>query len=965
MKKILSVLLIAAVVVLASCGKRYSYESAPNDPLKARIYTLGNGLKVYLTVYKDAPRIQTFVVVRAGGKNDPAETTGLAHYLEHLLFKGTPSFGSSDYAKEKPLLDSIEALFERYRTKTDEAERKAIYRQIDEVSQEAAQYAIANEYDKLMAAIGATGTNAYTSEDATVYRDDIPANQVDSWAKIQAERFANPVIRLFHTELETVYEEKNRSLTHDGFRVFEALTAGLFAKHPYGTQTVIGTQEHLKNPSIANIKRYFSRYYVPNNMAICMSGDFDPDEAIATIDKYFGALPRGEDVQPLNIREEPIAAPIAKTIYGKDAANVVIGFRFDGATSDDALKLKLLNMVLTNGKAGLIDLNVKQTQRLLDAGTSPLANADYQVLYVYAVPKQGQSLNEAKDIMLEQLEKVKKGEFDDWLLPAVVNDFKLSEIRSLEDNEARAHAFVTAFINQEPWADCVAMLDRMAKITKAELVAFANEKLRDNYVIIYKQTGDDPGEKAIDKPAITPVPVNRDAESAFLAAIKSAQVKPIEPVFLDFKQDIKFLTAKSSIPVLYKKNVENDLFEINYVFDMGSDNDKELALAVSYLQYLGTATYTAGQLKQEFYKLGCNFAVSSATERVYVSLNGLAENMEASLKLFEHLLANAEVNREAYHNLATDILKGRGNAKLNHNANFQRLGSYGRFGAKSSTTNILSESRLKDIDPQLLVDKIRGLCAYKHKILYYGPLPEAQLLTLIGSEHHAPEALKDYPAAAEYAEQPTDQNRVLFAHYKAPQAYMSMIAKQGAYDKSKEPIVTMFNEYFGGGMNSIVFQEMREARALAYTATASYNTPSRLDRSCYMTAFVGTQTDKLKEAGATFQDILGNMPQSENGFAVAKENLLANIRTQRITKSDVLWSYLTAQRLGLDYDLRRDIFAQVPRFTLADVVKFQEENVKNLTYTFCVLGDEKAVDFNALSSFGQVTKLSQSDIFGY
>ena len=305
----LSCLSLFLALVMSSCSsqKKYSYETVPNDPLKARIYTLDNGLKVYLTVNKETPRIQTFIAVRVGGKNDPAETTGLAHYFEHLMFKGTDKYGTQDYAAEKPLLDQIEQQFEIYRQTTDEAERKAIYHTIDSLSYEASKYAIPNEYDKLMAAIGSSGSNAYTWYDQTVYQEDIPSNQIENWAKIQADRFENNVIRGFHTELEAVYEEKNMSLTRDNSKVQEAIFSSLFPKHPYGTQTVLGTQENLKNPSITNIKNYYKQWYVPNNMAICMSGDLDPDETIALIDKYFSGLKPNPELPKLNLpKEDPI-----------------------------------------------------------------------------------------------------------------------------------------------------------------------------------------------------------------------------------------------------------------------------------------------------------------------------------------------------------------------------------------------------------------------------------------------------------------------------------------------------------------------------------------------------------------------------------------------------------------------------------------------------------------------------------
>src|SRR5699024_10216918 len=156
---------------------------------------------------------------KAGSKTDPANHTVLAHYLEHMLFKGTDQFGSLDWDKEKSLLDEIEGLYEKYNSTTDEDERKAIYKEIEQVSGEAAKYAIGNEYDKMMSGMGAQGTNAFTSVEETVYTEDIPSNVIDKYLTVQSERFRHPVFRLFHTELEAVYEEKNRSLDSDGSKV--------------------------------------------------------------------------------------------------------------------------------------------------------------------------------------------------------------------------------------------------------------------------------------------------------------------------------------------------------------------------------------------------------------------------------------------------------------------------------------------------------------------------------------------------------------------------------------------------------------------------------------------------------------------------------------------------------------------------------------------------------------------------
>lgn len=965
-----SCLSLFLVLVFSSCSsqKKYSYETVPNDPLKARIYTLDNGLKVYLTVNKETPRIQTFIAVRVGGKNDPAETTGLAHYFEHLMFKGTNSYGTQNYEAEKPLLDQIEQQFEIYRKTTDEVQRKAIYHTIDSLSYEASKYAIPNEYDKLMAAIGANGTNAYTAYDQTVYVEDIPCNQIENWAKIQADRFENNVIRGFHTELETVYEEKNMSLTRDNRKVQEAIFSSLFPHHPYGTQTVLGTQEDLKNPSITNIKNYYKQWYVPNNMAICMSGDLDPDKTIAIIDEYFGQMKPNPELPKLNLpKEEPITEPIIREVLGPDAESVALAWRFPGASSKDFETLQVISQLLYNGKAGLIDLDLNQQQKVLSGYGYPMGLADYSMLILGGVPKQGQTLEEVQNLLLGELHKLRAGDFDEKMLQANINNFKLYQIQNMESNEGRADMFVNSFINGTSWEDEVTSIDRIAKLTKAEIVDFANKYLKnDNYAAIYKKQGKDPNEKKMTKPEITPIVSNRDTASTFLTEIQNSTVQPIEPVFLDFQKDLTQLKAKSDIPVLYKQNVTNDLFQLIYVFDMGNNQDKALGTAFNYLEYLGTSDMTPEQLKSEFYRLACTFYVSPGNERTYVVLSGLNENMPAAMQLFEKLLADAQVNKEAYSNMAEDILKARSDAKLNQGQNFSRLMNFAMYGPKSPATNILTKTELTKMDPQALVDRIHNQNSYQHRILYYGPSSSKEILEIIDQNHKVPATLKEIPAGDEFPYLETPATKVLIAPYEAKQIYMSQISNTDKkFDPAIEPTRALYNEYFGGSMNSIVFQEMRETRGLAYSAWATLNEPRYLKYPYMVFTQIATQNDKMIDAINTFNEIINNMPESEKAFQLAKEGLINRLRTERIIKSDIIWSYISAQDLGENVDSRIKLYNDIQNMTLKDIVNFQKEWMKDRTYVYCILGDKKDLDMDKLKTVGPIEELTQEQIFGY
>jgi predicted Zn-dependent peptidase len=967
MKKVYLLLPLLLAFLLAACTTKpsqFAYETVKGDPLKTRIYTLDNGLKVYFSVNKDKPRIQTYIGVRVGAKNDPAETTGLAHYFEHLMFKGTSRFGTTDYSAEKPLLDEIEALFETYRKTTDDAERKGIYARIDSVSQLASRIAIPNEYDKLMSAIGAQGTNAFTSYDVTAYTEDIPSNEIENWAAIQAERFSDPVLRLFHTELETVYEEYNMSLTRDSRKVSETVMATLFPHHPYGTQTVLGSQDNLKNPSITNIKRYFETYYVPNNMAIIMSGDFDPDKTIETINRHFGKLVR-KDIPKLSFpAETAFTTHVEKEVVGLEAANLVIGYPFPGAGSKEMAVLELLDYMLTNGHAGLIDLNINQSQRALNAGSGIYDLADYSIFMLNGRPKQGQTLEEVKDLLLEQVEMIKKGEFDEKLLSSVINNFRLNRYFETQEYAYAASIMLNSFINGMEWKDQVEKIELQSRLTKQDIVDFANKYFTENYVVVYKREGQ-PENRKIDKPAITPVSANRDSESEFLAGIKSAKAAPIEPVFLDYSKDLSQLKAKQDIPLLYKQNTLNPIFNLYYVFEMGSDNDKSLGTAFSYLDYLGTSTMTAEEIKSELYSLACSFGVQATSERVYVSVSGLSDNFDRAMELLESKINDAKVDAGKYSNLVADILKKRADAKLNQSSNFNALANYAIYGPKSSFTNFMTESELKSVDPEEMVNITKNLKNIEHTIVYYGPLSEKQIIDKINKSHTVGEKLRPVPPAQDFPELETTENKVYLAQYDAKQIYLGMSSKGVTFDKSIEPSRTMYNSYFGGGMNAIVFQEMREARGLAYSASANYRTPSKPDKSYMLRTMIATQNDKMSDAIAAFLDILNNMPESPKAFDLAKEEILTGIRTSRILRDDILFNYINAKRMGYDTDSRKAIYEAVPKFTIEDVKSFQQKYVKDRPYTYYILGDIKDLNMETLKNIGKVTILSQEEIFGY
>jgi predicted Zn-dependent peptidase len=943
-----------------------AYESAKNDPLNARIYTLKNGLKVYLSVYKNAPRIQTYIAIKAGSKNDPSTATGLAHYLEHMVFKGTDVYGTKDYQKESIEIKKIENLYEVYRKTKDETQRKTIYHQIDSISGVAAKYAIANEYDKMLASIGADGTNAFTSFDQTVYVNDIPSNQIENWLKIEAERFRKPVLRLFHTELEAVYEEKNRGLDNDDNKIFEALFAGVFQNHTYGTQTTIGTIEHLKNPSMVEINNYYYKYYVPNNMAIIMSGDFDPDKVIAEIEKNFGKF-ESKPVETYKYKpEEPINQKIVKEILGPNPGSVNMAWRFSGEGTKDADICTLLSGILYNKTAGLMDINLNQAQKVLSSNSFFYPIKDYSFFYLGGEPKEGQSLEEVEKLILSQIELLKKGEFPTWLMDAVVTDLKLKKTKELENNSSRADAMMNAFVNDLQWQNSVNTMERISKISKQELMFFVNKNFSTkNYVVAYKRTGEDKSIVKVEKPAITPVELDRDNASAFVKDLENTIPKNIEPKFLDYEKDIVNTALQSRVPLLYTKNTENNLFEMYYKFDFGSNHDKLFPIAVKYIPYLSTPDMSAAKVKEELYKLGCSFNVFCDNENIWISLTGLNENFTPAVQLFEKVLANPVVEEPVLKNLISDIIKERNDNKLQKRSILNRgMANYARYGPLNPFSYVYSDKELNLIPAADIKKCINTLTAYNHKVLYYGPKEAAEINTILSTYHNVPKALQAEPNAHVFEEKKLDKT-VYVVDYDMKQAEILMLSNGDSYKREMVPVIYMYNNYFGGGMSSVLFQDLRESKALAYSTYSRYNQPNKLSKKYYNMSYIGSQADKLGEAMKGLSDLLNEMPKADGSFSSAKDLILQEMRTQRITKADILFNYLEALDLGNNYDIRKDIFEKVQNFTFNDIKNFQEQTIKNKERTVLVLGKKDNLDLKVLEKYGSVKFLTLEEVFGY
>lgn len=974
MKKLLSFISILGFVNIGFSQKThewktnhsggYSFDYVSNDPTETRFYHLKNGLTVILSPNNQQPRIHCFIAVRSGANNDPKTHTGLAHYLEHLLFKGTDKFGTSNWQLEKPLLDSIKILYENHAQATEINERKKIYKEIDRLSGLAAKYAISNEYDKALAIIGGKGTNAFTAYEQTVYVDNIPANAFDNYWAIQVERFRNPIFRTFHTELETVYEEKNRALDNDSRKLEEAMLHAVFKNHNYGNQTVLGTIEHLKNPSLVAIQTYYDTYYVPNNMAIILVGDLNPDLIINKIDEQMGQW-KSKDITPISFPAEAVLTDTLKEeIWGPTPESVRIAFRIPGLTDfRSTIIATIADELMSNSTTGLIDLNLVKQQKILSGSSGLRKMNDYSVFVMNGTPKEDQTLDKVKNILLEQLTLLKEGKFDEKEMAAIVNNFRRRSLESQKDNASRSYELLESFIvnNAKKWNETVSLTDEMSKITKADIVWFVN-KYYQYPVIIYKRKGKDNNSQKIEKPIITPLVLNRSNQSEFMNSYSKITLPEMKPQWIDYDKDLKVDRVKNS-KLYYTQNKQNELFSLVYRFEFGKFHDKRLAVAIEYLNLLNTKKHSSEQIRKAMYEMASDYKIYAENRYTLIEVAGLQQNFKNSLGYFQELMLDCVGDDEVLESLKKRLIKRREEAKLNKANILKALTSYATYGQQNPYNNVLSNQEILALKAEELTDLLHQILRKPNEIIYFGPVALPTIKDILKAYEISEMAIQQ-PQISVFKKNMTGSNKIFFVDYDMIQAEVQWVKNTTLFDSTLSPVISLYNNYMGGNMSSIVFQTIREAKALAYSTYANYQKPEIKDDTYTLTAYIGTQADKLPEAIASMNQIFDELPESQQSFDNSVKGLKNLLESDRVLAENMPFNYFQVRELGIKQDQRAMIYNELKKISFSDLKTFHE-SVAHGNFSYCLVASEKKIKLDELQKYGEIIKLSKDVIFGY
>jgi predicted Zn-dependent peptidase len=930
----------------------------PNDPMGVTIHRLSNGVTVYVSTDRAQPRFAAWIAVRAGSRMDPAASTGLAHYLEHMLFKGSRRLGTTDFDGEAPHLAKVAELYDALRGAPDDKARAALFEQIDAATQEQAKFAIPNELDQLYAGLGISGVNAFTSDEQTVYIADVPKNRLEAWAAVEAERFADPQFRLFWPELESVYEEKNISLDSPESRVFESLALGLFPHHPYGTQPTIGTVEHLKTPAYADMVAYFHRWYLPNNIAIVLAGDIDAATALPVLEKAFARLTPKPLERPEPGELEPLKGRSQVDVVAKGEEALFLGWRTVPIRHPDQAAIEAMDLILDNSVSGLLNVDLILTQKVPKASSfQSFANeAGFAVLS--ATARDGQTHAELERLLLGEVAKLKAGAFTADDLAAVVLNAEIHEKRELESNEARVGKMTEAFIAHAPWDWTAGHLDRLRAVTREDVMRVAKTYLGDDYLVVRRVRGEYQPPK-IAKPAITPVKLDPSRQSPMAAEIKQMVAPPIEPAWLAEGTDYQRgkLPAGDFIAV---KNPSNDLFTVTYRFDLGERNERLLCHALSLLERSGAGELTPEVLAKKLYAMGTSIETSCGPDETQLVVSGIDRNLEASVALLDQWLRAPKFERGTLDALVANTLSARKDQVAEPREIASALASYAQRGERSRYLIVPSNATLKATGGDALRALLKRLPDRQHRTTYFGPRAVADVASIValGKDHaevpaRAPDAFRKVDGVEVFLlAQPTAQSQVRIAMPKPPAS------------ADARAMLELYSEYMSGGMGALVFQEIREARGLAYSAWATFAEGARKVDPSVLLASLGTQGDKTMDALTTLLGLLGNPPITPERLTTAKRALEESYRTTRIEPRAVAATVQSWDDLGEASDPRPRERAQIQAADAAALGRFATDAAKGTTI-ISVAGDATRFDAAGLAKLGKVVKVEVEQLFGY
>lgn len=933
-------------------------------PIDVEVYQLDNGLTVILNEDHNLPQVFGSIMVRAGGKDDPKGATGMAHYQEHMLFKGTQELGTTNWEAEKPHIDSIFRLYDKLGRETDADIRKTIQKEINQESLKAGKYAVPNEMFNLLRNMGGTGVNAGTGPDYTIFYNAFPPTQMEKWLDLYSHRFENPVFRSFQSELEVVYEEKNMYSDMFIFSMIENFNKNFFRNHPYGQQTLIGTVEDLKNPSLSKMYDFFTTWYVPNNMALILTGDFDKATIKPMIEAKFGKWEKKETPKHAVYKEEPFNGREQVEMKLSPIKLGLLGFRTVSAGHPDEIALSVCNAVLSNqSETGLFD-KLTLDNKVMAAQVLNMPYNDEGATIILFIPKIiGQKLRSAEELVMDELQKLKAGEFDATLIENIKTELFRDYQISMESNEYKGNMLALAFGRNQSIDDLLKYPNHLMAITKEDVINIANKYYGENYLAFYSKMGF-PKKQKIDKPDYTPLAANMNAASPYAQKFEAIPETKLDQKFIDFDKDVEKITPTKGMNVYCVKNPANDVFQLSVDYKVGDHTLPQLEYASSAMNLAYPQGSNLDDFKAAIAASGCTYDIHGNESYTNIDITGFDDKFNEALALVGSLIENPMLDQTKMDLLYEAAKTERKMERSEPDNVASALVDFVKYGQKSEYIDRPGLKEIKSFKAENMTAAFKTIQDFGVDIHYSGNLnPQDVAKTCQNVFKTNGSKTVETPVVMDlnqYAE-----NTVYFVDKKkATQSNIYFFANGSAYDPEQQAVMDAFNLYFGGDFSGLVLQEIRESRSMAYSAGAKYVDPVLKGKERYFMGKIGTQADKTLQAITIFDSLVRFMPAKPERTKMIQQYLSNSSLSSRPHFRDLSAQIVGWQNRGFETDPAFTKLKAYENLNFEDIQQFYASNLADKPMVICIVGDKKRVNTKELEKFGKVVFVKEKDLFG-
>ncbi len=746
--------------------------------------------------------------------------------------------------------------------------------------------------------------------------------------------------------------------------LIETFEARLYKGHPYG-KTVLGDLDNLKNPSLTKMDEYFQTYYVANNMALILTGNFNAEEAIPLIKEKFGILKSGDipefpkyDIEKLDGRVS-ISKRLTPIKIG------LLGFPSIGNGHPDEVAMTVCNNILSNqSSTGLLD-NLTNNNAMLYAGVQQMSYTLAGSNLVIFVPKLiGQSFDKAEKLVLDEIEKLKSGEFDDELFEAIKTEMDVQFQKGLENASGRFYMLMGAFLEGKSWDEVMAQSEEIKKITKDDVIKIANKYYGDNFLSLQSKTGF-PKKEKLTKPNFKPVePENMEAVSDYAKKIKSMKVKSDKPNYIEFNKDVYFKELSDFTHYYYTPNPVNDLFSMRLKFGVGYEKIPLLKYTSEHLSLLGTQKHSLDSFNRELQKLGSSYYTYSSKDYFTIQISGLEINLERTIELVNEFMTEIKPDDSKMKKLVQGVKMNQKFETKDPSTEGRALKEFVLYGDKSDYLDRLSVKEMKKLKSNQLVEAFYEAQKYELEIHYSGKIPSSDIEKLISNKLIAENPTIKSESPTHIEKNKLNENVIYLVNdKKALQSQINFMIEGEVNNKTERVLAGAFNKYFSRDMSSIVFQEVREFRSLAYSAYAYHSSPFDESKKGYTFGFLSSQADKTVEAVEVMRGLMSDMPKKEDRMEHIKTSLIQSINSQRPSFRNLSSSVSYWRKKGYTDDPRKEWVKLYDEMSFDDIVKFYDKNMAGRPIVITIVGDLKRIEISELEKFGRIVKIKKKELF--